>query len=57
MAINYEEVARTPYVFRELVEMAVDEFEKLVEKTRPEWEKVKKKEMPWKKISCSKTGR
>lgn len=42
MAISYEKVAKTPYVFRQLTGLTVAEFKKIVEKVRPEWEKMEK---------------
>lgn len=39
MAIKYEKVAKTPYVFRQLT---IEEFQKVVKKVRSEWEEIEK---------------
>lgn len=42
MTISYKKMAKTPYIFRQLTGLKVEEFQKVVEKVRQEWERIEK---------------
>lgn len=39
MAINFDQLSKTPNVFRQLTGLTVIEFQKVVDEVFPEWEK------------------